>query len=260
MTHGRTLLVTGGSRGIGAAIARRAARAGYRVLINWHSNGDAARAVAGDIERAGGEAACLQADIGDEAQIMRMFEAIDGRYGTLDALVNNAGLSSHMSVRETDAATLARLLQVNVFGLMISCREAVRRMSQANGGRGGAIVNISSMAASSGGRPGSTHYAASKGAVDLFTIALAKEVAREGIRVNAVRPGVTDTDMVGALRTDAERRAAVAGTIPMGRLGRAEEVAAAAVWLLGDEASFVSGSRVDVAGGGFVIGAATRSD
>ena len=120
MTHGRTLLVTGGSRGIGAAIARRAARAGYRVLINWHSNGDAARAVAGDIERAGGEAACLQADIGDEAQIMRMFEAIDGRYGTLDALVNNAGLSSHMSVRETDAATLARLLQVNVFGLMMS--------------------------------------------------------------------------------------------------------------------------------------------
>ncbi|MEZ5823775.1 MAG: SDR family oxidoreductase [Geminicoccaceae bacterium] len=262
MSEARTVLVTGASRGIGAAIATRAAEAGYQVAINYHAAGEAASEVAGAIRRSGGRAACFRADIGDERQIVELFEAVDSELGPIHGLVNNAGLSSHMRVRDTDARTLARLLDVNVLGLMLCCREAVRRMStQGDGHRqGGAIVNISSMAAFSGGRPGSAHYAASKGAVDLFTMALAKEVAGEGIRVNAVRPGVTETDMVDALRHDAEQRKSVEATIPMGRLGQAREVAAAAVWLLGEEASFVSGSRIDVAGGGFVIGAATRAD
>ncbi|MCB1971846.1 MAG: SDR family oxidoreductase [Geminicoccaceae bacterium] len=256
----RTVIVTGGSRGIGAATCRKAAQAGFQVAIAYRDDEAAARQVERQIADEGGRAACFRADVGVENDVVGLFDAVDKHFGSIHGLVNNAGISSHMRAQDADAATLARLFNVNVVGLMICCREAVRRMSTRAevGGKGGVIVNISSMAAFAGGRPGATHYAASKGAVDLFTLALAKEVAGEGIRVNAVRPGVTETDMVGSLRTDREQRAAVETTIPMGRLGRAEEVAAAVAWLLGDEASFVSGTRLDVAGGGFTTGAATQ--
>ena len=253
----KNVVITGGSRGIGAAIARAAAKAGHQVLITYVREEAAAESVVDDIRSWGGSAETCRADMGSEGDISHLFEEVDARLGRLDALVNNAGVSSHTTAAEADTTEIRRLLEVNVLGVMLTSRAAIRRMSTKRGGAGGSIVNISSMAAFAGGRPGATHYAASKGAVDLFTLALAKEVADEGIRVNAVRPGVTETDMVGGLRTDAVARSAVEATIPMGRLGTAEEVAAAALWLLSDEASFVSGARIDVSGGGFVVGAAT---
>jgi NAD(P)-dependent dehydrogenase (short-subunit alcohol dehydrogenase family) len=245
----KVALITGASRGIGAASALAAARHGYAVAINFTRDRDSAEAVAGDVRAAGGEALTVQADVGEESQVLRMFETVDARLGTLDALVNNAGiLFPQGRLDGMDAARINRVLAVNVTGVMLCAREAVRRMSTRHGGRGGAIVNVSSVAARLGGPNEYVDYAASKGAVDAMTIGLAKEVAAEGVRVNAVRPGIIVTD-IHATGGEPGRVARLAPTVPMQRGGDPEEVAAAIVWLLGDEASYVSGAVLDVAGG-----------
>jgi NAD(P)-dependent dehydrogenase (short-subunit alcohol dehydrogenase family) len=255
------VVITGGSRGIGAATARLAGQRGYAVAINYRARADAAEALAAEIEAAGGEAIAVQADVARQSEVERMFGEIDRRLGRLSALVNAAGVTGGPPTRAADLeqATLERLLAVNVIGTMLCCREAVRRMSAAHGGAGGAIVNVSSMAATIGGRPGRTAYAASKGAIDSFTIGLAKEVAQDGIRVNAIRPGMTLTDMTDAVRRDAGLRARIAATIAMNRCAAPEEMAGPILWLLSDEASFVSGAILDASGGGFMLAPVTSS-
>jgi NAD(P)-dependent dehydrogenase (short-subunit alcohol dehydrogenase family) len=249
------LLITGGSRGIGAATARLAAARGYAVAINYREQAEQAAALVGEIEAAGGTALAVQADVSRQDEVARLFRAVDERLGPLTALVNAAGINGGPPGRVADLEqpALERLLAVNVIGTMLCCREAVRRMSTANGGAGGAIVNVSSMAATIGGRPGRSAYAASKAAVDSFTVGLAKEVAREGIRVNAIRPGMTLTDMTDAVRRDPGRRAQIAATIAMNRCAEAEEIAQPILWLLSDAASFVAGAILDAAGGGFML-------
>lgn len=243
------LLVTGGSRGIGAATARLAAARGYAVCLSYRSQADAANAVVADIERAGGEAIAVPADVAGEADVLRLFETVDARLGRLSALVNNAGiLEQHTTVLNIDAARLQRVLATNVIGSFLCAREAVRRMSTAHGGSGGAIVNVSSMAAKLGSPGEYVDYAASKGAIDAMTIGLAKEVAAEGIRVNAVRPGVIYTD-IHASGGEPGRVDRVKGSVPMRRGGSAEEVALAILWLLSDEASYSTGTFIDVSGG-----------
>ena len=255
------LLITGGARGIGAATARLAAAQGYAVAINYERAQERAEALVGEIERTGGRAIAVQADVAQQDQVVRMFRAIDERLGRLTALVNNAGINGGPETRVADLeqAPLERLMAVNVIGTMLCCREAVRRMSTAAGGAGGAIVNVSSMAATIGGREGRTAYAASKGAVDSFSIGLAKEVAREGIRVNVLRPGMTLTDMTDRVRQSAELRARIADTIAMNRCAEPEEMARPILWLLSDEASFISGALVNASGGGFMVAPVTRS-
>jgi NAD(P)-dependent dehydrogenase (short-subunit alcohol dehydrogenase family) len=249
------LLITGGSRGIGAASARLAARNGYAVAINYRAAKDKALALVAEIEREGGRAMAVQADVAAGEQVEAMFRALDD-FGPLTALVNSAGISvtAQTRVADLEQSSLERMLAVNVIGTMLCCREAVRRMSTRFGGMGGAIVNVSSMAATIGGRPGRTAYAASKGAVDSFTIGFAKEVAREGIRVNALRPGMTMTDMTDAVRRDPELYARTADTIAMNRCAEPEEIARPILWLLSDEASFISGALLDGSGGGFMVG------
>ncbi len=244
----KVLLVTGGGRGIGAATCRLAASRGWVVAVNYAENRKAAEAVVAAIAAAGGTARAFQADVADEAAVDRLFAAVAGAFGPIGGLVNSAGLGGlNGKVQDFDAAKVARMLAVNVLGTMLCCRAAARMMSTATGGAGGAIVNVSSMAATIGGRKGSAIYAASKGAVDVYTKGLAKELAPQGIRVNAVRPGATATDMtVGAPAT-------TAGTIPMGRFATADEVAAPILWLLSDEASFIAGAKLDASGGGFLI-------
>ena len=250
------LLITGGSRGIGAATARLAAAEGYQVAVNYRTARAAAEAVVAEIETAGGRAAAFQGDVAHESDVERLFAEVEARLGAPAALVNSAGISpGKRAVADFEADELARLIAVNVVGTMLCCREAVRRMSSARGGAGGAIVNVSSMAAVTGGRPGSSHYAATKAAVDAFTIGLAKEVATEGIRVNAVRPGMTLTDMTEPALGDPAARAAIAATIAMNRVAAPEEIARPIVWLLSEAASFVSGCCLDASGGGFTIGA-----
>jgi NAD(P)-dependent dehydrogenase (short-subunit alcohol dehydrogenase family) len=249
------ILITGGSRGIGAATARLAAARGHGIAVNYQTRADAAKALVAEITAAGGTAAAFQGDVSQEADVVRLFAQVERDLGPLSALVNSAGINGGKNrVTDFTADQLDRLMAVNVVGTMLCCREAVRRLSTLRGGPGGAIVNVSSMAATIGGRPGSSHYAASKAAVDAFTVGLAKEVAAEGIRVNAVRPGVTLTDMTDPLRHDATLRSEVAATIAMNRVATAEEIAAPILWLLSDEASFVSGCCVNASGGGFVIG------
>jgi NAD(P)-dependent dehydrogenase (short-subunit alcohol dehydrogenase family) len=210
----KVVVVTGGSRGIGAATARLAAAEGYRVAINYRADQAAAEAVVADIQASGGEARAFQADVGREADIVRLFAEVIGAFGSLAGLVNNAGIhGGDAEVTDFNAAALTELMAVNVVGTMLCCREAVRRMSTRHGGAGGAIVNVSSMAATIGGRPGRSHYAASKAAVDSFTMGFAKEVATDGIRVNAVRPGMTYSDMTGHLRGNDAARAAASATI-----------------------------------------------
>lgn len=242
------LLVTGASRGIGAAAARLAARRGYAVCVNFRGSSDDADAVVADIRAGGGTAIAVQADIADEPQVVALFEAAD-RMGPLAGLVNNAGvLERQGSLLDMDAARIARIMATNVVGLMVCAREAVRRMSTQHGGRGGAIVNVSSVAARTGSPGEYVDYAASKGAVDTFTRGLAAEVASQGIRVNAVRPGFIHTG-IHARGGDPGRIERLASAIPLGRGGTAEEVAQAIVWLLSSEASYSTGAILDVSGG-----------
>jgi NAD(P)-dependent dehydrogenase (short-subunit alcohol dehydrogenase family) len=245
----QVLLVTGGGRGIGAATALLAARRGYAVAVNYASNSLAADEVVRAIRVAGGKAIAVQADVGDEKQVMAMFEQVDAKLGRLTALVNSAGVVDvRARVDEMSAARLERMFRINVVGSFVCAREAVRRMSTRHGGTGGVIVNLSSAASRLGSPEQYVDYAASKGAIDTFTLGLAKEVADEGIRVNAVRPGLIDTD-IHASGGMPERAAQLAPSVPMKRTGSAEEVANAIVWLLSDEASYTTMALLDVSGG-----------
>lgn len=245
----RVVLVTGASRGIGAATARLAAARGYAVCVNYLNNQAAADAVVSEITAAGGRATAVQADISNEAEVASLFAACDREFGRLDALVNNAGiLETQRRVEDMDAGRLQRVFATNVTGSFMCAREAVRRMSTRHGGTGGAIVNLSSGAARLGSPGEYVDYAASKGAIDTFTIGLAQEVAQEGIRVNAVRAGFIYTD-IHASGGEPNRVDRVKAFVPMRRGGTAEEVAHAVLWLLSDESSFTTGSFIDVAGG-----------
>jgi NAD(P)-dependent dehydrogenase (short-subunit alcohol dehydrogenase family) len=245
----KVVLVTGGSRGIGAATARLAAERGYAVGITYKANRAAADSVVDSIVSKGGKAIALAGDVGIEADVMQVFERIDVSFGRLTALVNNAGiLERQMRVDAMTVDRLHRVLTTNIVGSFLCAREAVRRMSTKHGGSGGAIVNLSSAAARLGGPGEYVDYAASKGAIDTFTIGLAKEVAAEGIRVNAVRPGVIYTD-IHASGGEPNRVERVKGAVPMLRGGDADEVARAILWLLSDEASYSTGTFVDVSGG-----------
>ena len=243
------IVITGASRGIGAATARLAGARGYAVCVNYRTNQAAANAVVADIESAGGEAIAVAADVSAEAQVVDLFKTVDQRLGTLTALVNNAGiLEAQMRVDEMDAARLNRIFAANVTACFLCAREAVRRMSSKHGGSGGAVVNVSSAASRLGSAGEYVDYAASKGAIDTLTIGLAREVAEEGIRVNAVRPGFIYTD-IHASGGEPARVDRVKAFVPMKRGGRPEEVAAAILWLLSDEASYATGTFIDLAGG-----------
>ena len=245
----KVLLVTGGSRGIGAATALLAARQGYAVAVNYAANSLAADEVVRQIRADGGTAITVQADVALEADVLAMFEKVDAKLGRLTALVNNAGVVDMTS--RVDAMSLARLQRmfaINVFGSFMCAREAVKRMSTRHQGEGGSIVNVSSAAARLGAPGQYVDYAAAKGAIDTFTLGLAKEVAGEGIRVNAVRPGIIETDIhaSGGLPNRAHD---LAPLVPMQRAGSALEVAEAIVWLMGDKASYTTGANIDVTGG-----------
>jgi NAD(P)-dependent dehydrogenase (short-subunit alcohol dehydrogenase family) len=243
------LLVTGASRGIGAATARLAAHRGYSVCVNYLKNREAADAVVSGITASHGRAVAVQGDVAVEADVVRLFETCDRELGPLDALVNNAGiLEKQTRVDAMDAARLQRIFATNVTGSFICAREAVRRMSIRHGGRGGSIVNVSSGAARMGSPGEYMDYAASKGAIDTFTVGLAQEVAEEGIRVNAVRPGFIYTD-IHASGGEPNRIERVKVRVPMKRGGTVDEVAHAILWLLSDEASYTTGALIDVAGG-----------
>ncbi|PMR68508.1 SDR family oxidoreductase [Halomonas heilongjiangensis] len=245
----KILVITGGSRGIGAATARLGAASGYTVCINYRQNEAAALAVVEQINHAGGEAIAVAGDVGSEADVLRLFEQVDQTLGPVTALVNNAGiLEGQMHVEQMDAARLSRVLATNVIGSFLCAREAIRRMSTHHGGQGGAIVNVSSIASRLGAPNEYVDYAAAKGAIDSFTIGLAKEVAAEGIRVNAVRPGVIYTE-IHTSGGEPDRVERVKASVPMQRGGEAEEVARAVLWLLSDDASYSTGTLLDVTGG-----------
>jgi len=245
----KVMLITGASRGIGAATAQLAARRGYAVCLNYRQRADAAEQLAQRIRQAGGRAITAAADVADEKQVAALFAAIDRELGRLDVLVNNAGmLERQMHLEEMDAARLQRVFATNVLGSFLCAREAIKRMSTAHGGRGGAIVNLSSVAARLGAPHEYIDYAAAKAAIDAMTIGLAKEVAAEGIRVNAVRPGVVYTD-IHASGGEPDRVERVRASVPMARGGQPEEIAEAVLWLASDQASYTSGALLDVAGG-----------
>ena len=245
----KIVLVTGASRGIGAATAMLAAKCGYAVALNYRSDAARVEQVLANVRASGVNAIAVQADISKEDDIMRLFEAVDSKLGRLTALVNNAGiLEKQMRVESMPADRLQRVLTTNVLGTILCAREAVRRMSTKLGGQGGSIVNVSSMASRLGSPNEYVDYAASKGAVDTFTIGLSREVAAEGIRVNAIRPGLIDTEM-HASGGEPGRIERLKGSVPMQRGGTTEEAAHAILWLLSDEASYTTGSFIEVSGG-----------
>ena len=245
----KVMLITGASRGIGAATARLAAARGYALCLNYREQRAAADALVEEIVAGGGQAIAVQADMADETQVLQLFASIDREFGRLDVLVNNAGmLEPQKRLEQMDLTRWQRVFAVNVFGSFLCCREAVKRMSTRHGGRGGAIVNLSSVAASLGAPGEYIDYAAAKGAIDSMTRGLAKEVAAEGIRVNAVRPGVIDTE-IHASGGEPQRVARVSQSVPMGRGGRAEEIAEAILWLASEQASYASGALLDISGG-----------
>ncbi len=244
-----TLIVTGASRGIGAAVAALAGERGYAVAVNFSASEADATKVVNDIVAGGGRALAIQADVSNEQQIVRMFEIAERELGPIKGLVNNAGVTGGFArVEEVSSAAVANVLAVNVSGTILCSREAVRRMSTRRGGTGGAIVNISSRAAHTGAAGEWVHYAASKGAVDSFTVGLAREVATEGIRVNAVAPGLVDTGLHAA-NGDPDRLQRLMGTIPMGRAGTPREVAEGVLWLLSSAASYTTGAILEIGGG-----------
>jgi len=244
-----TVIVTGGSRGIGAAVAALAGERGYAVAVNFATGASEANKVADAIVAGGGRALAIQADVSNEQQITRMFEQAERELGSIKALVNNAAVTGGFArVEEVSSAAIANVFAVNVSGTMLCSREAVRRMSTRRGGTGGAIVNISSRAAHTGSAGEWVHYAASKGAIDSFTIGLAREVATEGIRVNAVAPGLVDTELHAA-NGDPGRLQRLMGTIPMGRAGTPREVAEGVLWLLSPAASYTTGAILQIGGG-----------
>ncbi len=245
----KTVLITGASRGIGREAAILAGRRGWSVGVNFAGNADAAAKTVADVVAAGGRAIAIKGDVAIEADVIAMFDAVEKAFGKLDGFVNNAGIvAPGMKLAEMTAARMKRLFEVNVLGAYLCAREAARRMSTSRGGRGGAIVNISSAAARMGSPGEYVDYAGSKGAIDTLTIGLSKELAPEGIRVNAVRPGVIETE-IHASGGEPGRAARVGATTPMGRAGRPEEIAEAIVWLLGDDSSYVAGALLDVSGG-----------
>jgi NAD(P)-dependent dehydrogenase (short-subunit alcohol dehydrogenase family) len=246
----KTIIVTGASRGIGAATAIRAGRNGWRVCVNYNSSPDRADAVAQAVEDAGGEAFTFKASQGVESELVAMFEAVDKRWGPIDALCNNAGIDHEVAIADSTWEQYLKVFNVNILGLMASCREGVRRMSTVQGGKGGSIVNIGSISARTGGLPKDVIYTASKGAVDSFTLGLAKAVGGEGVRVNCLRPGVIETDIFSGNEFGLEQVKELAKKLaPLGRIGQPEEIANLAVWLMSDEASYCTGMCYDVSGG-----------
>ena len=244
----KVVIITGGSRGIGRATAIAAAARGYRVCVGYASNEAAANSLVSAIEAKNGKAVAVKCDVGNESDILDLFKAAD-KFGTLGALVNNAGIVGKTSrVDEMSAERIQRMMAVNVTGSMLCAREAVKRMSTRHGGSGGVIVNLSSVAAKLGSPNTYVDYAASKGAIDSFTIGLGYEVAGEGVRVAAIRPGLIDTD-IHASGGEPDRAHRLAHMVPMKRVGSAEEIANAIVWLMSDDASYVTGAILDVTGG-----------
>ena len=241
----KTAIVTGGSRGIGASICRLLGAGGWNVVVNFAGRADAAEAVARDVEAAGGRALPVQGDVAQTADVERLFAASDEAFGTLDALVNNAGVVGRRGrFEDLDESAMERVLAVNVLGCMLCAYAAIPRLSTRHGGRGGSIVNISSGNAVSGGPGESVLYSVSKGAVNSLTIGLSQELAGEGVRVNTVSPGLTDTDMPGP-----EKIASIGPSIPMGRVAHPDEIAEGVVWLLSDKASYVAGANLRIGGG-----------
>ncbi len=244
----KVIVVTGGSRGIGASIAKYAGRAGYKVCVNYRTRADKAEEVVTTIAAEGGEARAFQADVSKEKEVVRMFTEVDSAFGTVSALANNAGIMAVDFVENMTAENLNRLWAINITGSFLCAREAIRRMARKHGGSGGVIVNLSSIAGKKGGRGQRVHYAASKGAINTMTIGLASEVAGEGIRVNAVLPGLVDTDMHGPWGGK-KRIDTIGPTIPLGRAGVPDDVGAAVIWLMSDEASFITGALLEIGGG-----------
>jgi NAD(P)-dependent dehydrogenase (short-subunit alcohol dehydrogenase family) len=243
------VVITGGSRGIGAAVARLAAQAGWDVCLSYRADQDAAQSVVDDCRAHGVRALAVQADVSNEADVQRLFNEADAALGPLSALVNNAGIVGRQSrVDEMDASRIERMFAVNVVGAFLCAREAVRRMAVSHGGNGGVIVNVSSRASVLGSAGEYVDYASAKAAVDTLTVGLAREVAGEGVRVNAVRPGLIETD-IHASGGQPDRVQRLASTIPLGRGGRPGEVAEAVLWLMSPQASYVTGALLDVSGG-----------
>ena len=242
------ILITGGSQGIGAATALLAAQQGYNICFSYHTQESSAQLISEKIKAFGAQVIYAQADVSIEADVLNLFARVDTHFGRLDALVNNAGILRKKLFRDIEAAELEKLFAVNVIGSFICAREAVKRMAKSQGGNGGAVVNVSSIAARVGSPFEYIDYAATKGAIDTFTIGLAKEVIDEGIRVNAVRPGIIATD-IHAKGGEPGRAERLAPTIPMQRAGTVEEVAKSILWLLSADASYITGSLLDVGGG-----------
>lgn len=245
----RKILITGASRGIGAAIARLAGQQGWHVGVNYHRSADAAHALVQDIERAGGRAMALQADVSKWPQVQALFAAYDAAFGPLDVLINNAGMLASFPILHANDQNVPELFGANVFSAYYCAREAVRRMARSQGGTGGVIVNMSSVASRLGGLSGGSAYAGSKGALDAFNLALAKEVGPEGIRVNAIRPGLIATEIHNVHGGLEQMQQLARNVVPLGREGSADEVAQVALWLASEQASYVHGAVLDVAGG-----------